>query len=95
MLTKLPVKNPKKPIMNKKMFLANRSFPISSQFVIESMIGGAINANVDELTAPTNEINKSNLGMAAARATEIGRKKWLFLKRTYFKNFPRDHNFAT
>ena len=38
-----------------------------------SIIGGAIKARVDELTAPTNDMNRSNLGMAAAKETE--RKK--------------------
>ena len=33
------------------------------------MMGGAIKARVDELTAPTNDINRSNLGMAAAKET--------------------------
>ena len=37
------------------------------------MIGGAIKANVDELTAPTSEMNRSNLGIAAANETETER----------------------
>ena len=36
------------------------------------MIGGAMRANVDELTAPTKEMNRSRRGMAAPSAT--GRK---------------------
>ena len=71
MLTKLPVKKPKNPMTKSKKFRASRNFPISCQLVTESIIGGAINARVEELTAPTSEINKSNLGMAAARPTEI------------------------
>ena len=35
-----------------------------------SMMGGVINANVDELMAPTSEMNKSSRGIAAPRATE-------------------------
>ena len=33
------------------------------------MMGGAIRARVEELTAPTNEMNRSRRGMAAPRAT--------------------------
>ena len=32
-------------------------------------MGGAISARVEELTAPTNEMNRSNLGIAAANET--------------------------
>ena len=55
------------------MFLHNLHFnlPIWGQNVTVSMMGGAIKARVDELTAPTSEMNRSNLGMAAAKETEI------------------------
>ena len=33
------------------------------------MMGGAIKARVEELTAPTNEMKRSSLGIAAAKAT--------------------------
>jgi hypothetical protein len=36
-----------------------------------SMMGGAMRANVDELTAPTREMKRSRRGMAAPRATAI------------------------
>ena len=34
------------------------------------MMVGAIKAKVEELTDPTNEINRSSLGTAAAKATK-------------------------
>ena len=74
-LTKLPVKNPKKPIKKRIEFLNIRPFPIVCQLVAVSMIGGAIKANVDELTAPTREMNRSNLGIAAANETETERNE--------------------
>ena len=39
------------------------------------MMGGAIKAKVEELTAPTNEIKRSSLGIAAAKATKIQKNK--------------------
>ena len=33
------------------------------------MMGGAIKAKVEELTAPTKEMKRSSLGIAAAKAT--------------------------
>ena len=45
------------------------NFPQSGQFVTVSIMGGAISARVEELTAPTSEINRSIFGIAAARAT--------------------------
>ena len=71
MLTKVPVTNPRNPIRNKNAFLIILKHPISCQFVIVSIIGGAIKAKVDELIAPTREIKRSNFGIAAARETEI------------------------
>ena len=77
MLTKLPVKKPTKPITNRNKFLNSLHLylPQSGQNVTVSMMGGAIKANVEELTAPTNEINRSIFGMAAASATVNRRKK--------------------
>ena len=46
------------------------SFPICGQKVTVSMMVGAIKAKVEELTDPTNEINRSSLGTAAAKATK-------------------------
>ena len=45
-------------------------FPICGQKVTVSMMVGAIKAKVEELTDPTNEINRSSLGTAAAKATK-------------------------
>ena len=75
-LTKVPVTNPKKPTVNKKTFLSSLhlNFPQSGQFVTVSIIGGAIRAKVEELTAPTSEISRSIFGIAAARATVEGEK---------------------
>ena len=42
----------------------------SLQYVRLWIIGGAINARVEELIEPTKLINKSSFGMAAASATE-------------------------
>ena len=71
-LTKVPVTKPKKPTVNRKMFLMSfhLNFPQSGQFVTVSIMGGAIRAKVEELTAPTREISRSIFGIAAARATE-------------------------
>ena len=70
-LTKLPVRNPRNPRVNRKIFLHNLhlNFPIWGQKVTVSIMGGAISARVEELTAPTNEMNRSNLGIAAANET--------------------------
>ena len=70
-LTKVPVTKPKKPTVNRKMFLMSfhLNFPQSGQFVTVSIMGGAIRAKVEELTAPTSEISRSIFGIAAARAT--------------------------
>ncbi len=43
--------------------------PVSGQKVMESNIAGASRAKVDELAAPTREMNRSSRGMAAARET--------------------------
>ena len=69
-LTKLPVMNPRKPMEKRKTFLKILKGPISCQLVTVSIIGGAISAKVDELIAPTREMKRSNLGIAAAKATE-------------------------
>ena len=50
------------------------------QKVTVSMIGGAMRANVDELTAPTKEMNRSRRGMAAPSAT--GRKDKCYSSET-------------
>ena len=76
MLTKLPAINPTKPKTKRNKFLKRRNFPDgfvvnSSQYVRVCMMGGAINANVEELIEPTKLMNKSSLGIAAASATEI------------------------
>ena len=71
MLTKLPVTNPRKPTTKRNTFLISLhlNLPQSGQNVTVSIIGGAIKAKVEELTAPTKDINKSICGMAAASAT--------------------------
>lgn len=69
MLTKEPVRKPRNPTMKRKTLRAILHLVASDQLVTESMIGGAIKASVDELTAPTREMNRSNFGMAAASET--------------------------
>ena len=74
-LTKLPARNPAKPRTNKNVFLSMSTFPIevllkSSQYVRVWIIGGAINANVDELIEPTKLMNKSSLGIIDASVTK-------------------------
>lgn len=44
--------------------------PISGQNVIISINGGNINANVELLSAPTNEITTPKFGTNAAKTTE-------------------------
>lgn len=43
--------------------------PVSGQKRTVSMMDGARSASVDELAAPTSEMNRSRRGMAAARPT--------------------------
>lgn len=43
----------------------------SSDLTKSSMIGGKINARLDDDKAPINETNKSNLGIAAAIKTVL------------------------
>ena len=40
------------------------------------MMGGAIKAKVEELTAPTKEMKRSSFGIAAAKATVKKRGKY-------------------
>ena len=72
-LTIVPATIPTIPSISKNKFLAILSFPEvpskSSQNTIVCMIEGAINAKVDEATAPIKEIKRSILGTAAASAT--------------------------
>ena len=72
-LTIVPATIPTIPSISKNMFLAIFSFPDvplkSSQKTIVCMIEGAINANVDEATAPIKEMKRSILGTAAANPT--------------------------
>ena len=64
-----------KPRRNRKQFLTSLAIPAaprnSFQLATVSITVGAINASVEELAAPTNEMNKSSLGIAAANPTEI------------------------
>lgn len=69
MLMKLPVMKPRKPTRNRKILRESLSLPISGQNVTVSRMGGAIKARVEELTAPTKDMNRSSFGMAAARPT--------------------------
>ena len=66
---------PASPRKSKNIFLAIFSFPDVplnwSQKIIVWTIGGAINAKVDELTAPIRLINRSIFGTTAAKPTEI------------------------
>ena len=51
------------------------------------MIEGAINAKVDELTAPISEINKSIFGIAAANPTIIFKMiKNIIIRKISFVN---------
>ena len=68
MLTYDPVTNPKKPRINRHRFLKALDQEHLSPCVTVSKIAGAINANVELDTAPTKDINKSSLGIAAAKA---------------------------
>lgn len=43
--------------------------------VMVSMMGGAIRARVDELIAPTSEMNRSSFGMMAAMVTRNAVKR--------------------
>ncbi len=45
------------------------NLPVSGQKRTVSMKEGASRARVEELAAPTREMNRSSLGMAAARPT--------------------------
>ena len=47
--------------------------PMSGQKTMVSMTGGAIRAKVEELAAPTNDMNRSNLGIIAANITAMKR----------------------
>ena len=72
-LTIVPAIIPIIPRKNRKPFLVIFSFPEtplkSSQNTIVCIIDGAINASVDEATAPINEMKRSIFGIAAAKAT--------------------------
>ena len=74
----VPANIPTTPRISRNMFLAIFNFPDnpwkSSQKTIVCIKAGAINANVDELTEPISEMNKSICGIAAASAT-IGLKQ--------------------
>ena len=48
------------------------------------MMGGAIKAKVEELTAPTNEMKRSSLGIAAAKAT-VQKREISYQHATFFK----------
>ena len=48
------------------------------------MMGGAIKARVEELTAPTNEMKRSSLGIAAAKAT-VKKREILYQHTNFFK----------
>lgn len=71
----VPATIPTTPSRSKNMFLAILNLPDSplksSQKTIVCMMEGAINAKVEELTAPINDINKSIFGIAAASPTKI------------------------
>lgn len=60
---------PMNPTLKMKTFLATWYLVTWGQSATTSMIGGAIRAKVEELAAPTKEMNRSKRGMAAARAT--------------------------
>lgn len=71
-LVYVPNTNPSKP--NIRIAMSFQSillyFPNpTGQNVTISIIGGAIKANAELLTAPTNEIIDSSLGMQAAKTT--------------------------
>ena len=69
----VPVTIPILPRKNKNVFLAILIFPNvpvkSVQNTTVCIIEGAITANVNEATAPINEMKSSILGIAAAKAT--------------------------
>ena len=73
-LTAVPARKPTKPTMKRKPLRKTVSTFLvpfmSSQKVMVWMTVGAIRASVDELAAPTNEMKRSSLGMAAAKPTE-------------------------
>ena len=74
-LTIVPAIIPIIPRKNRKPFLAILSLPEtplkSFQNTIVCIIEGAINARVDEATAPINEMKRSIFGIAAANATSF------------------------
>lgn len=74
-LTNVPVRNPTKPMVKRIPFLPQTSAALlplsSSQKAMVWMTVGAIRARVEELAAPTSEMNRSSFGMAAAKPTQL------------------------
>ena len=72
-------------MVKRNTFRHSRHFnlPIWGQKVTVSMMGGAIKARVEELTAPTNEMKRSSLGIAAAKAT-VKKKEILYQHTNFF-----------
>lgn len=85
-LVYVPKKNPKSPNIRIPMSFQSiwLYFPNpTGQNVTISIIGGAINANAELLTAPTREMIDSKLGMQIARMTVWGLRLG---NELYFKN---------
>lgn len=75
--TKVPIRNPKKPTMLIKMFLAmiHRLIPSLWKVTI-SRSGGMINARVLLLTDPTSEITISKWGIKIAKRPRKSKKRF-------------------